>query len=537
MSFALTLAEDVVEVEAGATTPVGLTVVNRGDATDRYEVEVEGIDPEWRFVPVPTFSVEPGEGRSEKLFLKPPRLPESVAGAYPFVVRVRSLESGEARTAQGLLKLQAFHHVTLEIAPKKGVVSPTTKRNDFRLSLVNLGNSEHTFGLTAQDPDDRCAYEFDHDAVELGPGQGKEVGMVATPKQTPLLSSGRLIGFSVFARSLGERGVAATAQAQLEQRSPFSPASLVVLAIAAAALGGWWAVRPKPPTVNLYLNPAHALAGTNVEVRYETHNADHVRITMGDEIVYEGLPSDVPLSVALKGKGDATFTAVATHEGRNETAQDIEHVRVDEPVVADAAVVDEFSTRTPRIKLGTSFIANWKVRNATRVALAPIADNLSPDLEQLEITPTVTGEQTYTLIATNADGASVRKKLKVQVYDESDAQILAFSAEPNPAREVDGGRIVLTWTVSGADLVELKLGGDSPRQIEGNSKEVTLAAKTTCTLIVTDSKGRKRSSKITVGYEKAPPPPVDPPITTTTGGDPPPADPPFPDRVPPISRP
>ena len=530
----MSLAADVVEVEAGATTPVGLVIVNRGDAIDRLEIEIEGIDPEWRFVPVPSFPIEPGETRNEKIFLKPPRLPENVAGAYPFVVRVRSLESGDARTAQGLLRLQPFHHVTMEISPKKGILSPTKRRNDFRLTLVNLGNSEHTIALSAQDPDERCAYEFEQDAVDLAPGQGKEVEMTANPKQNSILSGGRLIGFSVFARSQNERGVSATAQAQLEQRSLLSPASLIFALILIGVSFALWSVRPKQPSVELFLNPPHALAGTPVEVRYEARNADHVVITMGDETVYDGPPSDSPLSVVLKGAGDATFTAVARHEGRKD-AQDIEHVRIDQPVVADAAVIQKFWSDTKRVKIGTSFIVNWKVQNATKVQVEPLSGELSPDRAQLEIQPTSVGEQTYTLIATNADGKSSRKSLTVKVYDESDAQILAFSADPNPAKEADGGRVVLSWTVSGADLVELKLGSDSPRQVEGNSKEVVLGAKTTCTLIATDAKGRKRTAKVTVDFEKAPPPPVDPP-TTTTGDDPPPTDPPFPDRVPPISR-
>ena len=528
------MAQDVVEVEAGATTPVGLTVTNRGDAVDRFEIEVEGIDPEWRFIPVPTIAVEPGETRTEKLFLKPPRLPENVAGAYPFVVRVRSLESGDARTAQGLLKLLPFHHVTMEISPKKGILSPTKKRNDFRLTLVNLGNSEHTVGLSAQDPDDRCAYEFEQDAVTLAPGQGKEVEMTANPKQSSLLAGGRLIGFSVFARSQTERGVSATAQAQLEQRALLSPAAVVFALLVIAGGLGWWSVRPKPPTVELFLNPPHALAGTPVEVRYEARNADHVVIMMGDETVYDGPPTVEPLSVVLKGEGDATFTAIAKHEGRQD-AQDIEHVRIDAPVVADAAVIDKFWSDTKRVKIGSSFLVNWKVQNATKVQVEPLPGELSPDRAQLEIQPTALGEQTYTLLATNADGKTARKSLTVQVYDESDAQILAFSADQNPAKETDGGRVVLSWTVSGAELVELKLGSDSPRAVDGNTKEVILGAKTTCTLIATDAKGRKRTAKITIGYEKAPPPPIEPP-PTTTGDDPPPVDPPFPDRVPPISR-
>lgn len=534
VSFTLALAADVVEADAGATTPVGLTVVNRGAAADRYEVEVEGIDPEWRFVPVPAFSVEPGESRGEKIFLKPPRLPESVAGSYPFVVRVRSLESGEARTAQGLLKLAPFHHVTMEITPKKGVVSPTTKRNDFRLSVANLGNSEHTLQLSAQDPDERCAYEFEQDTVTLAPGQGREVEMVARPKQTPLFSGGRLIGFSAFARSQADRAVTATAQAQLEQRSLFSPATLVAAALIAAALGGWWKMRPQPPTVALSVNPPHALAGTAVQVTIETHNADHVVVRMGGELVYEGTPTDKPQTAVLKGTDEAVFTAVVTHEGR-ETAHDEKYVRIDPLVVAPPAKIGKFWTDAKRVKLGSSFIAHWDgVENATKIAIEPLPTAVDLNGKRLEITPNATGEQTYTLVATNADGKATRKDIKVDVYDESDAAIQDFSVNPTTAKEADGGKVTLTWNVTNAAYVQLKVGSNELLTVESaGTRDVVITGKTVCVLTALDAKNRKVVKQLKVLYEKAPPPPVEPPTTTGTTAGGPPTDPNFPDKIPP----
>ena len=530
VSFALSLATDVVEAEAGATTPVGLTVVNRGDATDRFEVDFEGIDPEWGFVPVPVFPVEGGESRSEKLFLKPPRLPESVAGSYPFVVRVRSLESGETRTAQALLHLLPFHQVTMEIAPKKGVVSPTTKRNDFRLTLVNLGNSEHTMQLSAQDPEERCAYEFDQAQVTLAPGQGKEVEVVANPKQTPILSSSRLIGFSVFARSQNERTVTATAQAQLEQRPLLSPGALILGFVLIAGTIGWWSVRPKPPTVQLFLNPPHALAGTPVEVRYEARNADHVLIKMGDETVYDGPPTDAPVTVTLAGEGDATFTATATREGRDPN-QDVEHLKIDVPAVVPEAEILGFKTAASRIKVGTSFIVKWKVKNATKVAITPSSTSeLSPDLEQYELTaPATPGEQVYTLIAYNAEGKTAKLTLKVTFYDESDAAILAFAASPESVKEEDGGRTTLSWQATGAERVELVVGSAAAEAVDPTgSREIALTAKTKCVLTAIDAKGRKVARGLWIGFEKKPIV-IDP--TPDPAGAPP--DPNYPDKIPP----
>lgn len=509
MSFALSLAADVVEVEAGATSPVGLTVVNRGEASDRFEVEVEGIDPEWRFIPVPTFAVEPGESRSEKAFLKPPRLPESVSGSYPFVVRVRSLESGETRTAQALLKLNAFHSLTMDIAPKKGVVSPTTKRNDFRLTVVNLGNSEHTLQLTAQDPDDRCAYEFENDQIVLGPGQQREVELIADPKQTPLLSSGRLIGFSVVARSLTERNVSATAQAQLEQRSLLSPATLVAAALLAGAVGAWWTMRPVPPKIDLMVSPTRVMRGEKVQIRWVAQHADHVRITVGEDPnpVYDGVATGEPVSFVAQGDDKVTVFAEASREGGG-MDRESKSIAVDAPPVVALPAIASFTASAKSIKVNTPVIVTWKATNATGYSISPLGKELGPEQTQLEIVPITAGKQVYTLYAKNSEGKTVSKTVEVEVTDPSEAAILAFSADPKTAREADGGRTTLSWSVTGAALVELRLGSDAPKTVEASgSQSLSLLAKTGVTLIATDAKGRRTARRLTVGYEKVPPPP------------------------------
>lgn len=528
MSFALSLAADVVEVEAGAKAPLTLTIVNQGSATDRFEVEIQGIETEWAAIPVPTFTVEPGESVSEKAFLQPRRVPENVAGAYPFVVRVRSLESGETKTAQALLKLLPYHHLTMEISPKKGVISPTTKRNDFRLTVINLGNSEHTLQLSAQDPDDRCAYEFESNQIVLGPGQQREVEMVANPKQTPFFSSGRLIGFSTVARSISERNVSATAQAQLEQRSVLSPTTLATLVLLFAIFTGWWVMRPVPPSVRLSVNPTHALKGQKIEILVTTEHADHLRVTMGNEEIYNGTPVS-ELSAELKGDGGDTisFVAEVTRDNRSET-HDTKTVKIDEPVVVDPAIIDQLKVSTPSIKLGGSFVLSWKVRYATKVAIAPILDDLSPDLEQQQITPTSAGKQSYTFIAFNSEGKPTKQVVEVDVVDESDAKILAFTATPDSVKEMEGGKTTLSWQVTDdAERVELTIGTAEPKRVANNEPglEVVIGAKTSFILTAYDKKARKTVKKVTVNFEKADIE-ITPPTTT------PPTDP-IPNTIPP----
>src|SRR5437764_793611 len=103
MSFALRLGSDMVEVEAGSAAPLTVEMTSRSDAQEEYEIEVQGLDPEWIALPVPTVKIDPRDTRSERIFLKPPRSSESLAGNYPFIVKVRNLTTGDSRSEQAAL--------------------------------------------------------------------------------------------------------------------------------------------------------------------------------------------------------------------------------------------------------------------------------------------------------------------------------------------------------------------------------------------------------------------------------------------------
>ena len=215
MALQSNISTDMVVVEPGATAPLTIDIENLGETPDQVEVSIEGVDGEWIAIPVPTISLKPGEKQSVKIFFKPPRMSESIAGNYPFVAKVRSLNDGDLRSAQGVLTIKPYFSLTLEVTPKKGFMSPTKHQNIFSVSLVNMGNSEHMIQLMADDPEDVCAYEFDEEQVTLAPGQQKEIDFLVNPKKGSPFGSTRLIGFTVTGRSLSNQGVVASSGGQL----------------------------------------------------------------------------------------------------------------------------------------------------------------------------------------------------------------------------------------------------------------------------------------------------------------------------------
>src|SRR6185503_7588992 len=108
----------------------------------------------------------------------------------------RSLTTGEQRTVQGVLQVQPYHHITAEISPKKGVVASFKRRNTFTLTLINMGNVEHTVQLFGSDPDESLAFNFEQDHVTLAPGKQKEVRLTVNPTSPKILWNVELHGFT-----------------------------------------------------------------------------------------------------------------------------------------------------------------------------------------------------------------------------------------------------------------------------------------------------------------------------------------------------
>lgn len=512
MSFSVQVTPDLVALEPGATTPISIVVVNKGTEADRFEMEIDGIDAEWKAVPVGVFGVDAGETHAEKVFFKPPRASESLAGNYPFVVRIRSLVSGESKTVQGVAQVKPFHHLSMEIDPKKGFISPTRKQNVFDVTLVNLGNTEHTLQLLGNDPEDACAYDFDQEQVTIGAGQQRDVELVADPVKKPIFASGRLIGFTVTGRSVSTPSVGVSAQAQLEQRPLVTPTSIAVLVLLGLLFSAWLLMMPKPPTITFGVTPQKVMRGDTVTVNWNAEHAKRIVIRVGGQEIYDGTELQKQMAYQVTTPGVIMFVAEASDgERRHEETQ---QVTVGTPAPIPPPQITSLDANPKRVKLGEPFVMKYALSDSVSEAvLEPTGETIDRVLNEREITPTRSGEIKYTLVAKNSAGEVARKSFTVFVRDESDARILDFhpSAKVVPATD---GHVTLTWQVVNAVRLEIRAEGSRTDVVTPTtgSQDYVVTGKTTFTLTATDSKGRKATAQTTVNME----PPAVPPSTGTT---------------------
>ncbi|MBX3112450.1 MAG: hypothetical protein KF857_10615 [Fimbriimonadaceae bacterium] len=521
MSFAVNLLTDTAQVEPGTSVPMIVEVVNHGEAEDHYELSVEGLDPEWTAVPVPTFALEPGSDRSERIFLKPPRDSDSTAGSYPFVVRVRSLESGEAKSMQGMLEIKSFTHLAIDVSPRRSQVSLFRQDAAFTVIASNLGNTEQALQLFANDTEDAFAYEFEMNQVSLAPGSSRDVHFRASSTSKSLFARTRLHQVSVTGRSVANPAVAASASAQIEQRALMTPMSFVAAMVFAIIAMAWVLLLPKPPDVEyLRLSTDRATVNDQVVIRWKATNASGVVLTIGNKTIETDPVGERTETFTTAGEVPVTIHAVRDDRKSEEVVRRLVIVPRTEAPLPE---ILEFVIKPSKVRFGDTFLVAYKFGpSVTEAILQPVNIKLDLATDQVQVRADMQGTVVYKLIARNADGKTVDKSVTMNILQESRAQILKFKATPV---EIDSfnNRVTIEWECAQTTKLQLQ-SGDQTLELDPTKgkQDITVLKATTLILTATDAEGLATQQKIDIKMKNPESTPltggdVGHPTTTTTG--------------------
>lgn len=509
MPVTASLSQDTIQVEPGARQPLGLTVTNSSQEEDTYEIIVEGIDPEWCAVPNPTFTLAPGDSRTEKVFLRPIRASENMAGMYPFIVRVRSLRDGESVALEATMDILAFHHISVDISPKKAVVTPSRRSAEFTITVMNLGNCDHEVMITASDADDSCEFELDTNVVSVGAGHEKIVPLTARSTRPALLANSRLHGFQVTSRSRTLPNLSSTVNAQLEQRAFLSPGAFFVVLMVLSLIGAWIVSFPKPPLVeDMVLSSATVETGQTVSVDWRTVNAEKIEFNLNGTKYSFSVEKRGRLEIPTSVAGNYTLEAIAKSGNRKSDPRTVTFSVVDPPPVPDPAILAFRANRT-EANVGDMVILSYTVNDAvTRLLLEPKQMEIDPTIRsgQIEVPITQVGSNEFVLTAYNAKQETVRQSITIKGVKGSKARIISAKVTPQTL-EPEGGVAVLEWQVTNAVRVELFVDGVA-QVLSGPSGTLDLpVTKTTkLKLVAFDEEGLTLARDLVVTVKAAPNP-------------------------------
>jgi len=517
VNFSVRLDADQVSVDSGDKAPLAIEVINSGANTDQFEISVEGLDPEWTAIPVPSFSVGAGSTVREAVFFQPPRTSESLAAAYPFSVKVRSLETGEQRVLPAILHVKPFIHLSMEILPKKGVYSPVVRENSFQATVINLGNSEQNLQLFGSDPDEELAYSFEPEHIAIGPGHQKEIEVTATPIHTRPIAGARLHGFTISARNPDQANISCAAQAQLEQKPLLSPGSIAIIAAFLILVFGWLQFAPKPPVVDVFTADVTDLKeGDRYKLSWQTSNAKSVRITFnGKEVVSAGQPDGSQQFVAVES---GTYTIVASRETRKSDPREVQ-IRVTKVIPPGPAVISKFTMDPAIAEPGEPVMVRYEVSGATELILSPDGLKLGTSVTSHKVlAPEREGPHYYQLIALNGEGKRTEsERIRLTVRKEPKVSIVSFSAEPETI-DVAVAKTKLVWQTKGARRIEIRYGDYFHESTdEVGSVEIDAFKSGECELKAYDEDGLSVTKTIRLTVKASEPPADDTKTTGSTG--------------------
>ncbi|MCX6342356.1 MAG: hypothetical protein NTU72_08230 [Fimbriimonadales bacterium] len=502
MPLNLSVSTDSVTVEPGQAAPLAILVENDSTTEDTVEIGILGLDGEWVIIPVSQIELRPNDKQEVKVFFKPPRSSESSAGSFPFVVKVRSLTNSDQRTSGGMLTIKPFHSLSVELNPRRGVITSTKQNNVFTATIMNMGNSEHDVQLSADDPEEACTYDFDDEQVTLRPGQQMDVDFAVTPKKKSPLGSSRLVGFIVTARSTSVKGVASTVQGQLEIRPFFTPMKLVFATLVMILLGIFWLTQPKPATIRLeVLGPKKVYQGTKVTVRWVAENSNAVKILASGEVVQENAAPEGSVEVEARLLGTLKIQGVAFRDQRESepATADVEVVLA--PVVPDPEIL-VFKPSSLEVRKGEKVTLEYSFNAAvTKAILAPNQIELDLNLNTIVVEPSVVGDNEFTIVVENAQKKIQKKSLRIKMVDSSLASITRFEADPVTG---DAGNYatVIHWVTLNADRVELLVNGKALSVESEGDPEIPIVGKTVFKLRALDVNGKVVEKVLTVDPDK-----------------------------------
>ena len=534
----VTLSDTDITVDPGHVTRVTVDITNKQHELDRMLVDVEGIDIEWVNIPVPAVNIGAGEKGQVIINFRVGRTSENPAGSYPFVVKVQAMETGEVGLAQAILTVKEYRSLQLDMNPRRASATFTRPLNDFDIQVLNLGNVEQTVELTALDPDEECAFEFDMDRLNLRPGESTSIPLVVRPKYSSWIGKPRLFGFTVTARSVEDNYINSKTQGQIERYSLISPALGVFFLLMILGAGGYLLLKPNPPArvriSSFTVTPQTAVSGSSIMVSWNVQG-DYKRFTLSENDASNQIYYTPPSAQESSGNMKITLNQVSkpTTErfvftasgpgGRVSSAQD---VTVNPAPLPPKPELTNFETESSEIHDGEEVNFSWVGANASSYILDPGDQKLSGEQESLQLKPnppSLPYTYTYTLRAMplpNSLSKPVKRSVTVTVVSPSTciSKVIGFRVVPSVV--YFGAKVQLKWDVLRAQTVSIvddlgnTLGTGLPS--EGHL-DVTVNAVTKYTLTATDNGGQTTSTTLQIVPQPRPIPTITAPSGTQTG--------------------
>ncbi len=216
----LTPTESV--VEPGSAVIVRLEIENSEDVPHYYNLNVQGVPPEWfTIAPFPLY-VRPTRNAERSITFHPPRTPSSAATDYDYVISL-SPKDHERQLMQikGVLHVFPYYAFTCHVEMRKN--------RDITVVITNQGNSQRYYVVELRELHNMLLMLPSRTRTLIAPGQSTTLEIHVRPKHRPVWGPTRHYPIEVFVRTDGLRPETETVSYTLWPLLPWEAILLVLL--------------------------------------------------------------------------------------------------------------------------------------------------------------------------------------------------------------------------------------------------------------------------------------------------------------------
>ncbi len=250
-NIGLSLSAASLETAPGQSVETTIRVRNRSLIVDRYRITVEGLDPTWWTLSMPTFTGFPNDEGESKLTIHPPKEAGAMAGNYSFRVAATSESNPQEETIMtARLVLKGFVNWEVEISPAK----VTGERGTYLISANNAGNADAVLLFEGKDPEEGLIFDFSRNKVIVPAAGTSQIKLTVYPKKG---QDRKLYHFQVTSTRVGQSGDTKLFYGQLEY--------------AARRRFPWWLAPAVPGVAGVLLILLGIAAGSYESTATESH--------------------------------------------------------------------------------------------------------------------------------------------------------------------------------------------------------------------------------------------------------------------------
>ncbi len=184
-------------IEPGSSAVIRVEVTNNSDSARRYNLNVQGVSPEWfTLSPLPLY-VEPHKTADRLITFHPPRLPTSAATNYDYMLSVALQNDGRALASLiGTLRVFPFYAFSTEIE---------TGNRKANVRITNQGNSQRFYVVEVRERQNMLLMLPSRARLLIPPGQDGVVEIRVLPKRRPVFGVTHRYPVEIFIRTDGLR--------------------------------------------------------------------------------------------------------------------------------------------------------------------------------------------------------------------------------------------------------------------------------------------------------------------------------------------